>query len=180
MTDVVRPAEFDREMIGFLPALKRLARHRTRCATSAEDLVQDTVARACMSWPQYQPGTNMRAWLMTILVRLHINGVRTQKRRSVRLECDLPPSPRGQPMTLEALAGADGADHEERERLELAARAIEDLPNDQRETLEMIVDGMKYEEIAFIFDLPVGTVKSRVSRARDAIQAAMMASAGEA
>ncbi len=145
------------ELNDVLPALQRFALSLTRNQDAASDLVQDSVERALKKSEHYEPGTNFRSWMFTLCKRLFLNQIRKQKTRGVSIEISDAPQQKlsvaaSQDMTVEC-----------REML----GCFENLPKRDKRVLSMIViDGMKYEEAAAKLDIPVGTVRSRLSRAR--------------
>jgi RNA polymerase sigma-70 factor (ECF subfamily) len=145
-----------------IPRLRRFARYMTREADYADDLVQECLARAIASIATWQPGTNLRAWLFVILKNVFRNDKRREQHDLAyrnTLENDPPP-----------LDG--GADQHHRLLLSEVQDAFMRLPDEQREILMLIaVEGLRYEEAAEVLNIPVGTVKSRLSRARTALRA---------
>ena len=147
------------EILACLPQLRAFARSLARDRDQADDLVQDAIVRAISSACQYNPGTNFKAWMFTILRNLYFNSFR---RKYLMRPLD--------PSDLEThsaaptqLAGLDYRDFR---------RAFNELPADQREALVLVgADGFKYEEAAAISGCAVGTMKSRVSRARRELEA---------
>lgn len=143
-------------LLAELPRLRRYARMLVGEASQADDLVQDCLVRAIANLDRWHEGTNMRAWLFTIMRNVLFNDVRRAK-RSPFLE-----------------AGAEIVDtvpvaSEQDSRLSLRDmdRAFAQLSPDQREIVLLIaVEGLDYEEAALVLEVPVGTVKSRLSRAR--------------
>jgi RNA polymerase sigma-70 factor (ECF subfamily) len=142
-----------------VPALRRYARALTRNADLADDLVQDCLERALSRRGLFRPTGPVRAWLFTILVNLHRNDMRTARRRGEQVDIDSIPelsTPAPQPGHV-ALA-------------ELA-RAIETLPSEQKEALLLVtLEGMPYAEAAGIIGVPLGTLMSRLGRARAALR----------
>jgi RNA polymerase sigma-70 factor (ECF subfamily) len=137
-----------------IPRLRRYARALLRDKDRADDLVQDTILRALEKKHLYERGTNLRAWLFTLMHNHYLNSVR----RSVR---------RGQTILVEKVTLASPAPQLANLELRELERAIARLPEEQRETLLLIgLEGMKYDEVAQICDVPIGTVRSRLSRAR--------------
>ena len=132
----------------------------------AEELVQETYARAFRSWRSYTPGTNLRAWLLRILTNLNIDrGRRTQR------------SPQTTPLEAndyylyDKLAETDGADDEERvlERLSQddIVSALSAVPHDFRDVIVLVdIGDFSYQDAANILDIPIGTVMSRLHRGR--------------
>lgn len=147
--------EFKQELLPLLPNLRAFARSLCGSSDWADDLVQETILRAWANRQSYQPGSNLKAWLFTILRNYFYNEVR-KRRRSIELHNDQAALEVGvaeaQPTNL---------------HLQDLARALEDLSQDQREALVLVsVDGFSYEEAARICACAIGTVKSRVARAR--------------
>ena len=147
-----------------IPSLRRYARALTGDAWAADDLVQDTLERACSRWRLWLAGSDLRAWLFTLMHNIFVN----QLRRSLR----------------QAAAGAT-VNVEEVEN-ELAApeagtaqaldlqRCLLRLPEDQRAVLLLVsLEDLSYEEVAKITGVPVGTVMSRLSRARSRLRELM-------
>jgi RNA polymerase sigma-70 factor (ECF subfamily) len=154
----------DSILTGHIPYLRRYARGLARNTADADDLVQSCLLRALTNLHRFEHHTNLRAWLMTILHNIFIDVVRKNKRARDAF----------------ATAGitADGVSQGPSQfqnlqvvELELA---IERLPAEQRSTLLLIVlEGMSYDEAAHVTRVPVGTVRSRLSRARHTLLAAM-------
>jgi RNA polymerase sigma-70 factor (ECF subfamily) len=149
-----------RDIEALIPRLRRYARQLTRDPIAADDLVQDCIARAIDKIHLWDPGTDLRAWLFTILHNQHIGHARRDMRQrahtqSPSLDYNL------------ALPPTQGV------RLELRdlERALAKLPEGQRSVILLIgLEGMGYEEAASVVNLPVGTVRSRVSRGREALR----------
>ena len=168
---------FDEEALPHLDALYRVALRLTGEPSRAEDLVQDTMLKAYRSWRQYRPGTNAKGWLLTILRNTFINDYRRRKLEPV-------------PMDLEAVepfaifrdvaeADPEGAFFAQIVD-EKVIEAIDALPTDFREVLVLSdMEGLSYAEIAAALEVPVGTVKSRLFRARRQLQAALYTHAVE-
>jgi RNA polymerase sigma-70 factor, ECF subfamily len=160
-------AAFEGEALASLDSLYRTARRLTRSTVDAEDLVQDTYLKALRAADQFQPGTNLRAWLFTILHNSARNRVRDRAREGVTVDSDaveraldLPSQTGNFPDTPESLLL--------RETLapDLQA-AIDDLPAQFREAVWLRdVEEFSYAEIADMLSIPVGTVMSRISRGR--------------
>ncbi|KRA55386.1 sigma-70 family RNA polymerase sigma factor [Devosia sp. Root635] len=142
-----------------VPALRRYARALTRNADLADDLVQDCLERAISRRGLFRPTGPVRAWLFTILLNLHRNARRTSHRRGEAVDIASipePSTPASQPGHV-ALA-------------ELA-RAIETLPPEQKEALLLVtLEGIPYAEAAGIIGIPLGTLMSRLGRARAALR----------
>ncbi|TXH34471.1 MAG: sigma-70 family RNA polymerase sigma factor [Rhodospirillaceae bacterium] len=156
MTDV-----FHDELIETLPALRAFAMMLTRDRAAGEDLLQDTVVRALDKWESFTPGTNLRAWLYTIMRNQHINGLRRRQReRLTDIDDDLLDN-------LDSVA----ANQEHSLVLKELMQAISGLRREQREALHLVVaDGLSYEEVANICGCPVGTIRSRIARARQELE----------
>jgi RNA polymerase sigma-70 factor (ECF subfamily) len=143
-----------------LTRLTRYARSLVRNPVQADDLVQDTVVRALEKAHLYENNTNLRGWLVTIMHNEHVNGIRRSTRGAILVSDDelgeLGHAPTQEaPVELREIRGA-----------------VQRLPLDQREPLLLHwLHGLKYEEIACKMDLPIGTVQSRISRARKALRA---------
>lgn len=143
-----------------IPRLRRYARALTRDATAADDLVQDCLARALGKVHLWQPDTDLRAWLFTILHNQYVNHVR----RAVR---------EGAAVALSETEPLLTTPPNQGKRLELRdlERAIARLPDEQRAVLLLVgLEGMRYEEVAVILDVPVGTIRSRLSRGREMLR----------
>jgi RNA polymerase sigma-70 factor (ECF subfamily) len=134
----------------------------------AEDLTQETMLKAFRAWNQYERGTNARAWLLTILRHTFINQYRKAQRSGVHIDI-------GEIESFSVFREVQDVDPEGRFFDQLVddevVRAIDSLPDEFRETLVLSdVEGLPYQEIAKITEVPVGTVKSRLFRARQALQ----------
>jgi RNA polymerase sigma-70 factor, ECF subfamily len=167
---LVERQEGGADPLAHLEALHRLARLLTRNGADAEDLVQETYARAFRGAAAFSPGTNLRAWLFRILRNAFLDGRRHEAR--------LPLSPDGEAdlaeqaesdagwlrgdAELERLRGVVG------EEIEAAVRA---LPEDARTVVLLDAEGLAELEIAAVMGCAAGTVKSRLSRARAALRA---------
>jgi len=158
--DPAREKAFKRELVGLIPHLRAFARTLTGDPTAADDLAQDALMKAWDARASYQMGTNMKAWTFMILR----NQFYSEKRRSWRqTQLDQEAAER----TLVAIDDPSAPVALDELRLGLAM-----LPAEQREALVLVgAGGFAYEEAAEICRCAVGTVKSRVSRARRALQA---------
>lgn len=145
------------QLLLHIPALRRYARLLTGDATRADDLVQDTLERACRKWSLWRPGTALRPWLLSVMHNLHLNQLRDWHLDDGHaLLDDLP-----EPLDPSAPAG---------DRLDLE-RALAALPPGQRAVmLLVVVEEYTYAEAAEILGLPVGTVMSRLHRGREALR----------
>lgn len=150
---------FKRELLAALPSLRAFAKSLVKDANSADDLVQDTVMKAWGKQASFEPGTNIKAWLFTILR----NDFYSKMRKKGREVSD----PDG--IYSEKLA-VHPSQHGSMDLQDLKT-ALAKLPDDQREAIILIgASGLSYEEAADICGCAVGTVKSRVSRARSTLQ----------
>ena len=148
--------EFEEALVEAIPHLRAFARSFTPEVSRADDLVQETLVKAWHSRDSFAPGTNFRAWLFTILRNVFISQNRKQKR-----EVSDPDN---------AYTNSLSVPPEQYGHLELREFhvALEQLPQDQREALLLIgAEGFSYEEAAEICGCAVGTIKSRVNRARN-------------
>lgn len=164
-----RRAGFEKEALVHLDALYRVALRLSGNASDAEDLVQDTMLRAYRSWESYTPGTNAKGWLLTILRHLFINEYRRRSRHPETVDVDtIEPFALFQEVQEEDPQGAffDRIVDDE------VLRAVDQLPEAFREAVTLSdVEGLSYEEVAKVLDVPVGTVKSRLYRGRRLLQA---------
>lgn len=153
-----------------ITSLRRYARALLRDKTQADDLVQESLARALSRADRFRAGTNLRAWLFTIMHNVHINQIRQKAVRPVEVAAD------GIEHSVATPAG-----QEHRMELRDMQRAISGLPEDQRKVLLLVaLEGMKYEEVAEVLGIPLGTVMSRLSRAREAVRVRMSSRSGAA
>jgi RNA polymerase sigma-70 factor (ECF subfamily) len=156
-------AEFRQLLEHEIPRLRRYARALARDASRADDLVQNCLARALTKSHLWQPGTDLRAWLFTILHNQHVNDVR----RAVREGITVPVDDVAPVLTAPSTQGAAL-------RLRDLQRAMDRLPEEQRQVLLLVgLEGMRYEEVATVLSVPVGTVRSRLSRGRDTLRQLM-------
>lgn len=149
-----------REIEAELPRLRRYARALTRDVTLADDLVQDCLARAIGKLHLWETGTDLRAWLFTVLHNQYVNHVRRAVREGATI---------GLTDSEPLLIRAPPQGH----RLELGdlERAMTKLPEEQRSAILLVgLEGMRYEEVATILNVPVGTIRSRLSRGREALR----------
>src|SRR5215469_8781770 len=158
--DRPRSAVVEEEVLACLPHLRAFARSLTGDRDRADDLVQDAVLRALGAAQQFTPGTNFKAWIFTILRNFYFNEFRRNPSLFRPLEAA--------DMEMHATSPAQQAGLE----FDDFRRAFAKLPAEQREALVLVgADGFKYEEAARICGCAVGTIKSRVSRARRDLQA---------
>ena len=147
-------------MTACIPRLRRYARALLSDRSAADDLVQDTLERAWARLHQFRAGTDMRAWAFTIMHNVHVNQVRARR--------DAAPID-GAEQELSVRANqADGLEVRDLDR------ALRELPIDQREVLLLVaLEDMSYEQVAQTLGIPIGTVMSRLSRARERLRALM-------
>jgi RNA polymerase sigma-70 factor (ECF subfamily) len=143
-----------------IPRLRRFARYLTRDIDRADDLVQECLTRAVAKIDSWKPGTNLRAWLFVILRNCHINELRRGQRMSalgeMSTDYDVVPTPASQEAHISLLEVRD---------------AYLNLSEEHREVLLLVaIEGLQYEEAAAILDVAVGTIRSRLSRARQALR----------
>jgi RNA polymerase sigma-70 factor (ECF subfamily) len=163
-------AGLPRSALDHIDSLYRVARNLTGRDDDAEDLVQETYARALAGWSSFTADTNLRAWLFRILRNAHIDSYRRARANPVRVSAteDLPVvdslsahEPLRGDAELERLRGAVAADIE---------AALASLTDDARAIILLDLEGFSGEELAEVFGCAVGTVKSRLSRAREVLR----------
>jgi RNA polymerase sigma-70 factor, ECF subfamily len=155
--------DFGRLLEAEIPRLRRYARALTRDITSADDLVQSGLARAVAKQHLWQPGTDLRAWLFTILHNQHVNEIR----RSVREGANVPIDDAAPALTIQSNA----IDALQLRDLEVA---MAKLAPEQRQVILLVgLEGMSYDEVAGILGIPIGTARSRLSRGRDQLRTLM-------
>jgi RNA polymerase sigma-70 factor (ECF subfamily) len=151
-------------LVEHIPGLRRYARALTADAWAADDLVQDTLERACSRWRLWLAGSDLRAWLFTVMHNLFISEVRQLRRRADW----------GNSVDLDAVAHELHAPATEPGDLMDLQRCLMQLPPNQRAVLLLItLEDMSYTEVAKVTGVPVGTVMSRLSRARERMRALM-------
>jgi RNA polymerase sigma-70 factor, ECF subfamily len=151
---------FPQQLVELLPRLRRFARALTRSDADADDLSQAAIERALMHAASWQPGTRMDSWLFRIAQNLWRDELRAHRRRA-------------EPLEEEGLAGEDGrvSFHRQLEVRDVS-RAFDELPEEQRVVMALVVlEGMQYGEAANTLGLPIGTVMSRLARARSRLAA---------
>jgi len=160
--------EFEREALVHLDTLYSVALRLTGVASDAEDLVQDTVAKAYRSWDKYEKGTNCRAWLVTIMRNTFINQFRRAKKRPSPVEFEAVE----EISVFETVQDRDPEGSFFRYIVDAEVkRAVQELPEEFRLPVILSdIEGLSYAEIAEALDLPVGTVKSRLFRGRRRLQ----------
>jgi len=160
--------DFGRMLEAEIPPLRRYARALTRDVTRADDLVQSCLARAIAKQHLWQPGTDLRAWLFTLLHNQNVNDVRRSVREGVNVDIDevdideIAPMLSVQPRAMASLEWRD------------LRAAIDKLTPEHRQVILLVgLEGMEYEEVGRILGVPIGTVRSRLSRGRDELRRLM-------
>lgn len=163
-----RRARFDAEAVRHLDALYSFALKLTKARDDAEDLVSDTMLRAIQRWEQYRLGTNIRAWLFTILYHAFVS----RKRRIDAREVQPAEDEEGREL-FEPVGVADPeGDFYDSFLDEQIVEAIAELPDEYRDAVVMSdLHGLKYGEVAKVLGVPEGTIKSRLFRGRRLLQA---------
>ena len=152
--------DFGSGAIAVIPRLRRYARALTGDAVRADDLVQDTLERALAKRHLWRTGSDLRAWMFTIMHNVFVNQVRAQpvEANNVALDADALDVPaRSSPLDMLEVADIDAA--------------IRRLPGEQREVLLLVaIEQLSYAEAARVLEIPVGTVMSRLHRARERVR----------
>jgi len=159
---------FEEEALDLSDQVYRVARRLANSREEAEDLMQDTYARAFRSWQQYQPGTNLRAWLLRILTNLNID-----RGRRVQRTPEKTPLEEGDYYLYNRLESTMSDENPDEDRVierlsqNAVVEALAEVPHDFRDVLVLVDIGeFSYAEAAQILDIPVGTVMSRLHRGR--------------
>ena len=157
---------FEEEALELADQVYRVARRLVSTREEAEDLMQETYSRAFRAWRSFQPGTNLRAWLLRILTNLNIDRGRRQQRSP-----DMQPLEEGDYFLYNRLEADSGAEDEERivERLSQdgIVDALSAVPHDFRDVIVLVdIGDFSYQDAAQILDIPIGTVMSRLHRGR--------------
>jgi RNA polymerase sigma factor (sigma-70 family) len=148
-------------MVELIPRLRRYARALVGDRAAADDLVQDTLERAWAKLHLYRRGTDLRAWLFTVMHNVHVNKVRAA-RATDTLEDEMPEL-------------AQRASQGDALMVRDLDRSISRLPAEQRSVLLLVtLEDMSYDEVARTLGIPIGTVMSRLSRAREKLRAMML------
>ena len=158
---------FEEEALALADQVYRVARHLASSRDEAEDLVQETYARAFRSWRSYTPGTNLRAWLLRILTNLNIDRGRRSQRapQTTALEAN-------DYYLYDKLAESDGSESDEDRVVERLSQddivtALSAVPHDFRDVIVLVdIGDFSYQDAANILDIPIGTVMSRLHRGR--------------
>jgi RNA polymerase sigma-70 factor, ECF subfamily len=152
------PKEFSTLLIAELPYLRRFARSLCGDAALADDLVQDTAERAIAKQHLYDPSRPLRAWLFAVLRNLFINGIRKKAQFHVVKNVD----------DLTDGEDAVAPEQEQGMSLRLITDALDRLPPQHREVIALVsLEEMSYRDVSEILGVPMGTVMSRLSRARE-------------
>lgn len=148
-------------LIEQIPRLRRYARALLGDPAQADELVQETLARALARLDRWEPGTDLRAWLFTLMHHLQVDRWRRKQREAAAL---------AQAPGTDSVPDAGPAAVEVGE----LERALARLPEEQREVLLLVgLEGLAYRQVAEVLDIPQGTVMSRLHRAREALRAAL-------
>ncbi|WP_296428058.1 sigma-70 family RNA polymerase sigma factor [Yoonia sp.] len=143
------------EILSVLPAMRAFALSLARNASVADDLVQDTIVKAWKSFDSYEAGTNLQAWLFTILRNTYYSDLRKSVRERSHAEAYI------------ARADTDGPGNDGHIAVLDFEKAFASLPDEQREALVLVgASGMSYQDAAITCGVAVGTIKSRINRGR--------------
>jgi RNA polymerase sigma-70 factor (ECF subfamily) len=159
---------FEEEALDLSDQVFRVARHLVGSREEAEDLMQETYARAFRSWRSYTPGTNLRAWLLRILTNLNIDRGRRVQRTPQMTSID----EKGDYYLYDKMEEAEGKPLDEEKVIEKLSQdsivdALAHVPHDFRDVLVLVdIGDFSYADAAQILDIPIGTVMSRLHRAR--------------
>jgi RNA polymerase sigma-70 factor (ECF subfamily) len=164
---------FEEEALALADQVYRVARRLVGSREEAEDLVQDTYARAFRSWRSYTPGTNLRAWLLRILTNLNID-----RGRRIQRAPDTQPLEEGDYYLANKVAETQGEQALDQERVverlsqDSIVDALSSLPHDFRDVVVLVdIGDFSYADAAQILDIPIGTVMSRLHRGRRQLKA---------
>ena len=159
---------FEEQALELSDQVFRVARRLVNSREEAEDLVQDTYARAFRAWQQYQAGTNLRAWLLRILTNLNIDRGRRKQRTP-----DTQPLEEGDYFLYNRLEESTGEGSNDEERVveglsqDDVVTALSAVPHDFRDVIVLVdIGDFSYADAAQILDIPIGTVMSRLHRGR--------------
>ena len=169
---------FEEDALALSDQVYRVARHLVGSREEADDLMQETYARAFRSWRSFTPGTNLRAWLLRILTNLNID-----RGRRIQRQPDSQPLEEGDYFLYNRLEeSTDGPTDEDRVVQRLSqndvVEALSEVPHDFRDVIVLVdIGDFTYADAAQILDVPIGTVMSRLHRGRRILKQAMAASA---
>src|ERR1700693_5947797 len=173
--------KFEEEALALADQVYRVARGVSRSKEEAEDLMQETYARAFRSWQSYTPGTNLRAWLLRILTNLNIDRGRRAQRTP-----DSQPLEEGDYFLYNRLEESTRESNPDEERVverlsqDDAVSALSAVPHDFRDAIVLVdIGDFSYNDAAQILDIPVGTVMSRLHRGRRILKSELAESALE-
>ena len=166
---------FEEEALELADQVYRVARRLVSTREEAEDLMQETYSRAFRAWRSFQPGTNLRAWLLRILTNLNIDRGRRQQRSP-----DMQPLEEGDYFLynkLESTLPDENSDEErviERLSQNSVVDALAEVPHDFRDVIVLVdIGDFTYQDAAQILDIPIGTVMSRLHRGRRILKTAL-------
>jgi RNA polymerase sigma-70 factor (ECF subfamily) len=159
-------SEFTARVHELIPRLRRYARALTGERTAADDLVQDTLERAWTKLHLWRSGSDLRAWLFTIMHNVHVNQVRSRGAPTLPIDEDMPDAP-VRPTQSDLLEVRD------------VEAALRRLPVEQREVLLLVaLEHLSYQQSADTLGIPIGTVMSRLARARERLRIMLTTDAG--
>jgi RNA polymerase sigma-70 factor, ECF subfamily len=156
-------SDFDDLLEPQIPRLRRYARAPLRDVTRADDLVQDTLVRALGKQHLWEPGTNLRAWLFTLMHNQHVDNARQGRREETGVDFD--------EISATLIATTDPTAACQLRELD---RGLARLPEEQRKVILLVgLEGVRYDEAAAILNIPIGTVRSRLFRGRELLRKLM-------
>ena len=178
--DAARKKEFQERALPLLDELYGAALRMSRNPQAAEDLVSEAFARAWKNLDQFQPGTNMRAWLYRILTNAYINNYRRKRREPEKVSVDAYDKAEDFYLYNRLASNAGGAspdpvkvvvDHLTDEHFR---KALNSLPEEYRASIVLYdLQGLSYQEVSDSLEVPIGTIRSRLSRGRKILQKAL-------
>lgn len=179
MTDT--ESSFEEVALPLIPDVSRFAYSLTRDSDEADDLVQDTYMRAFRAWSSFTPGTNIRGWLFTICKNTFR---RRFKREKLRVEIEREGGDDdAMPIVMSQIGATRRGLGDLFDRLDVRpalAAALDDLPDLFRAIVQLVdIEGLSYQEAADVLEVPVGTVRSRLFRARRRLQEALLVQAAD-
>jgi len=169
-------AEFERAALPHLSHLYTSAIYLTKDKAEAEDLVQETYLRAFRFFSKFQPGTNCRAWLLSILRNLFINRYQQKKKEAETVDWEMIDQVYDSMVEQGEKAERDNPENQLISQLmdEEVERALRELPEEYRMAIVLVdIEELSYEEAARVMECAIGTVRSRVSRGRRLLQVAL-------